>query len=75
VVALLSVAATLCPSFEDNFTQRIALAVICLASTAELWMHAHNGVSHNPRSLLIAGFALYAIGSAVKTWRYARFKS
>lgn len=74
-VALLSIAGTLCPAFDDNLLQRTALALIGLAASTEAWGYFHGSISANPRTLLLLGFAIYGIGSALKTWRYARIKT
>lgn len=74
VITLLALAGTLSSSFDDTLTQRVALALICIAGTAETWLQVHGLPSANSRSLLMFGVALYGVGSAIKTWRYARCK-
>ncbi|MDQ0084596.1 hypothetical protein J2W35_004965 [Variovorax boronicumulans] len=72
VLLALSIMGTFSKNFDDNLLQRIAMALIAFGSSAFLFCHWDGISTYNPRALLMAGCALYGIGSAVKTWRYSR---
>ena len=68
IIAIISLAAIVHPQFNDNFLQRLGLAVAAFGAILRMWT-LHTGEDSQPlRYLLTYGIAVYALGTALK-WR------
>lgn len=71
VIAALSVVAVLTRRFDDNFTQRVGLFIICLGSVGVLFTTWRDGTAtENSRAIMAFGLAVFGVGSALKAWKY-----
>ena len=76
--ALLAMAGIFNRQFDDNFMQRIGLAILGIAACFDLtyaYLSTPCCEAANGKSLFVIGFAVYGMGTFVKVHRHARTKN
>lgn len=73
MLVLLAVAGVLCPAFQDNLTQRIALSLVALGGAGEFVCDLKAACeSPNARALFAVGLVVYGLGTLFKILHYRR---
>lgn len=72
LIAMVSLAALYHPHFMDNTLQRIGLVAMCFGASVRLYTGLQGEDLLSLRYALTYGVAVYAMGTAVKFWRFNR---
>lgn len=72
VIATLSLAAIVHPRFLDNMLQRVGLVMTAFGALLRMYTYAQGEDLLALRYILTYGIAVYALGTALKFWRFNR---
>lgn len=75
LIAAVSLAAIYHPRFEDNTLQRVGLVAMCFGAALRLYTYVQGMDLPGLRYALTYGMAIYAMGTALKFWRFNRTES
>lgn len=71
LLVLLAICGALSTDFKDNLAQRIALALVAIGGTGEVWCVVKAScLTSNARTLLMVGLVVYGLGTVAKVIRY-----